>query len=286
MCGGRVESRLIERDAGLQPHDDFQPLGVPGRGPVRAGPRREEVSGNPDVHASELGSREPWRRDANDLEWLVTEGDRSPGHVIAPGEPLHPRAVADHRDAHGGVGRVFLFGEKPSPLRPHAEQLEEASRRVAGAHLPRVGALADHDVVDRVRRDMLEGRGAAAHDVVRDVAEAVGREHVHARRLFGEVQPHDPIGVPNVSRPPQEQPVGNPEHRGIRADAQRKRDGDEQGERGLAAKTARREPDIAQQGIHGHLPWACLEPRVGSQLGTQRNRGQDGVGDRPRGLPG
>ncbi len=109
-------------------------------------------------------------------------------------------------------------------------------------------------------------------------------EDAHAGRLLGEVETDNAVRVADVGGAADEQSIRDPEHRGVGADAEGKRDRDERRERGLSPEPTHHEADVAKERLHGDLPWVSGETGVRAQVGAERERRDNRVRDDPRGV--
>ena len=239
---------LRRRDAGLEPRHDRQPAAgaalevVPGRRHLRLHRHRHhDVGVLADDDAEEAG-----RRHADDRHRQAVERDVAVQHAGIAGEAPHPVVVAQHRDRLSARRAIVVRREGAADLRAHAEDVEEVAghelavhalglsageqrqrRREAGDHAVEHRVLIPQVAVHRVRQGAVverpspERAGAVEHD------ELLGRLH---------------------RQHPQQHLVGEREDRGVRADAERQRQHDDDGEGRRLEEGAQGVAEIAHDG--------------------------------------
>ena len=124
-----LRARALERDAGLKPREEINPVSrpglqarcvdQPGQGERRQRQRHEHVRANPDVRASEgLG------RNADDLERVAVDGERVTDDAGVGSKSAPPEVVGEHGDARlvdgQAVGARPGRGRGSSPDAPGA----------------------------------------------------------------------------------------------------------------------------------------------------------------------
>jgi hypothetical protein len=232
----------------------------------------------PEIDAAKLGPREAARRDADDAEQIRADPDVAADDIRAAAVPAAPGGVTQHDDPDRTIRRIVGVAEEPADGGLHAEEREESRGRVAGAGGVRLSAVAGDDVVDGIGRHGVERR-RATRDRRADFAQRAGRERTDAGRLRGEIQPHHPIGVADVIRSQDQQPIDDAEHRGVGANAEHQRDDDENRERGRASQPAPRDANVLSDAIHDEPPWGWRERGFAPEIAADAGDGRDRVGD-------
>ena len=162
-------------------------------------------------------------------------------------EPL-PGVVAQNEDAIVSRGR-FLRRERPPDQRLHAEHREEAGRHAEALHARRVAVnrggrphqAVSHHVGDGSRT--IRDRNEIGH--VHRAVSPVGAFAV-ADLAAGHVFPHaHQARRVRVGQRTHQHAAHDAEDRGVRADAERERQHDDDGEAGLSAQRANRVLQVA-----------------------------------------
>jgi hypothetical protein len=262
--------RLSHVDVFLQPSDHAEPVvprlrqGSPDVGQEHRLQRhwREYVG-----RLADLGAGKAVRSDTNDRERRAVEDNGRADRARLPAKPALPEAMAEHRDGAPGSARsrdlVVGRADRRADRGLDAEHREIAARdqrardalgRSAGGEAPGRGAK---------RQQTVERGGAIlkmAEQRIRH-AELVAAEHDQPLR----------VGYRQAA---QHECVQEAENGRVRADAQRERGHDRQGEGRPREQRAQRELEILNQSVHGRSPLggAAGRPEVHGVSHRDRDR--------------
>ena len=213
---------------------------------------------------------------------FIVDDHRSVHDADRPAEITVPDACADNGDALG-AGHRFLLAEKAADGWLHPEEREEAGGRIPDTHGTSIcptaagGALIDCVGCDR-------GLPKTADRLTTsyvDVAHGGRCEGAHARRICGDIQPNDAIGVCNMGGSAKEQAVRYPEQGRVRTSGEGQCRDDEPRKQRFAPEAAQRQGDVAPHSFEAAGPGVpnvhSLGPLICAKSGKCLNR----VHDRP-----
>ena len=229
---------------------------------------------DPEVRAAAFaGARRPYRRphigglagilealrhDADDVVALATQQQRLANGTGVAAEHALPQVVADH--AHGRAARtVVVSGELAADRRRHAQHVEVARADARLTDRQRLAADDEIDVVAEATGDHrdVDGRRTVAHDLPR---RAVVRlpPALALRRPALDLDHGQTFGL-RIRQGAQQDRVRQAEHRGVRADDQRKRRDRGRRKRRRPSQHAHGVLEIAPQGIEERQPLHRLD---------------------------
>ena len=169
--------------------------------------RRNALVGHPD---KTLGGH------ADDGARNLVNANRLPDHVGRAAELCLPERMPENRHRlagrHAVVGRV----EEPAMHGPRIEELEVAGTGDGHAHLARVRAVADRQLTRLERRDHVGGL-CCPEKIAIDREGQVAIDAPLAVVVIRGVDAVRQVRVPERGGRTEQQPVDDPEHRGIRA---------------------------------------------------------------------
>ena len=246
--GIELGARALDRDVGLEAADAEDPavgrvleqIGILFAGVARPRRPRDRLHHHRHVdlpHASNLRSREPGRRHADDREDVPVQADLAPDHVGAAAEARLPEVVRDHHYWMRPRGDVVAWFQQASECRLHAEHLEEVAGGDDARHelcgVARVEAR--HDAAPAGQS--VEGPGVVAQHRVLRVRENAAGAAIHVDQ---------PLGVRD-RQPLEERRVDQAEDRGVRADPEREGEDGGRREARLLPQHARGVAQVLQQ---------------------------------------
>ncbi len=237
----RFRASFVERHSFTQTSHRSQPSGS--KVLEHRAPGRKDLGlhhqGNVEVdRIADFDAMKPALRDADDGHGLPVHEDGASDRLgIARESPL-PECVAQDHDRMAARPDVVLPGEDPAHGGSHSESLEEGAGNEVGAHALGSFPGAHMRRSQEVGEDAFEDPAAIA----KSFEHRVGDRGQHLAVVMGEagerargVEDHEPFGIAHGQRTDQEL-IDEPEDRGIRTDAEREREDDDEGEPGALAE--------------------------------------------------
>ncbi len=172
-----------------------------------------------------VDAREALRRDADDGEFHAAQGDALVDDRRVSRKLLRPLVVVEHDDWIAPCDVVFVAAQRTTERRTHVHRIEEvAADRHPDLPLRRlVGAIGEAGDDEGIGNGIVEAPGPVAQvDVVGIRKAAIAEAGIARLAEYG-----DHFAGAGHRQRPEDQPVGDAEHRGVGADANRDRqDGD------------------------------------------------------------
>jgi hypothetical protein len=275
-----LRGSLRQRDVRLQARAHDQPgADTFGQGcralSVERGAQGER---QPQVRGKNPGALKPRRRHADHFERMSIESDGATDDRWIAIEPALPECMTDDHD-RTGAGVLAVARTKQSPGNwLDAERREIVRRDLLALHAFRAGASCLTGLQgDRVREHresvhrLERGRPLAQIEIGRvgpGIESAVGT---------ADADIHQAVRLDDANRRPQEQRVGDGEHRSVCADSNAQRDRRRGRHDRLTAKQPHRVPGIAPR---------IIQPREGSSVPMELLRLLDAAEGHPRLAPG
>jgi hypothetical protein len=175
---------------------------------------------NPDVRRDEIQSGKALWRDADHGELSISHEQRLADRAGGAAELTLPETVAQHDDRRAHRQAIFLVTEEPPHGRRYAEHRKVRGGGKQAADVLRAFTTTERHAHARRRRHLLERGRLVAQCSIDGI---IRRPLTEARFTSGD-QRDDVFGIFDERRRPEEHAVDDPEHGGVRADAEGERE--------------------------------------------------------------